>query len=111
MSFIIYYFNKQLQYKELQTSGGNYHWLNECFKAIKYITNKENANKINIPVVLFQAGKDHFVNSRGQNKFASHVKNCIVVEYKESKHEIYLERDEIFDKYIEEVLQFYNSKI
>lgn len=107
----INYFNKQLKYKELQTAGGNYHWLNESFKAMKYIINKDNAKNINIPVVLFQAGRDTFVNSRGQNKFASYVKSCRLIEYEESKHEIYLERDEIFDEYIEEVLQFYNSNV
>lgn len=103
------YFNKQLNCKELQTGGGSFNWLNEAFKATKYITKEENAKKVTIPVVLFQAGKDTFVNSGGQNKFASYAKNCKLVEYKESKHEIYLERNEIFDKYIVEVLEFYNS--
>lgn len=105
------YFNKQLKCRELQTSGGSFNWLNEAFKAMKYITKEENAKKVTIPVVLFKAGKDTFVNSGGQNKFASYAKNCKLVEYKESKHEIYLEKDEIFDKYIVEVLEFYNSNI
>ena len=107
----IRYLNEQLEFKELQTAGQSFHWLDESFKAIKYITNEKNAKKVTIPVLLFQAGKDTFVKSGGQNKFASYAKNCKVVVYNESKHEFYSERDEIFDRYIKEVLEFYNSNI
>ncbi|MGL5345804.1 MAG: alpha/beta fold hydrolase [Peptostreptococcaceae bacterium] len=105
----ILYFNKQISNKQLQTAGGSFHWLNESFKAIKYITSEENAKNVKIPVLLFQAGKDTFVNSRGQNIFAKYASNCRVYEIKEAKHEIYIETDEIFNKYIEKVLSFYNK--
>ena len=107
----IRYLNRQIEFKELQTYGQSFHWLDEAFKAVRYITDEKNARNVTIPVLLFQAGKDTFVKSGGQNKFASYAKNCKVIVYNESKHEIYLERDEIFDRYITEVLEFYNSNI
>lgn len=105
------YFNKQINQKELQTCGGSFNWLKESFKATKFITKKENAENIKIPMLLFQAGRDTYVNSGGQNKFASFAKNCKLIVYQESKHEIYLEKDEIFNKYTSEVLNFYNENV
>ncbi len=105
------YFNKQLRYKHLQTSGGSFNWLNQSFKAIRYIIKEENIKKITIPMLLFQAGKDTYVKPKGQNKFVSYSKNCKLILIKESKHEIYLERDEIFNPYIEQVINFYNQNL
>ena len=36
------YFNKQLEHKELQTSGGSFNWLNQAFKGIKELLKEEN---------------------------------------------------------------------
>lgn len=105
------YFNKQLKHEYLQTSGASYRWLKESFKATDYIVKKENASKVTIPVLLFQAGKDTFVKPEGQNKFALSAPNCKVRLFKEAKHEIYMERDEIFEQYLKEVLSFYYEKL
>ncbi|MGL4912414.1 MAG: alpha/beta fold hydrolase [Romboutsia sp.] len=105
------YFKKQLEHKELQTSGGSFNWLREAFNATNTLIKEENASKITIPVVLYQAGKDTFVRPGGQNKFAKHVKNCRLVLRENAKHEIYIEKDEIFNIYIDEVLKFFNEQI
>ncbi len=105
------YFNKQIQYDYLQTSGGSFNWLNQSFKAMKYITKEKNASKVEIPIVLFQAERDRYVKPKGQRKFADSAKNCELVLIKNSKHEIYLERDEIFNPYIEQVINFYNKNL
>lgn len=103
------YFNKQLEHKELQTSGGSFNWLNQSFKGIKEIFKEENIKNINAQILLVQAGKDKFVKPEGQNKFASLVKTCELIRFEDAKHEIYTERDEIFNKYIEKVLKFYEK--
>lgn len=95
--------------KELQRGGASYKWTQESFKATKEITKKENASKVEIPVLLFQAGDDAYVKPKGQNKFAEYAKNCNLVRIENSKHEIYFERDEIQKPYIEQVLNFYNQ--
>ena len=105
------YFKRQLENKDLQTSGGSFKWLKESFKATKTLLKEENASKVIIPVLLFQAGKDTFVRPGGQNKFAKYAKNCKLVLREDAKHEIYIEKDEIFNFYIEEVLKFYNEPI
>ena len=103
------YFNKQLEHKELQTSGGSFNWLNQAFKGIKELLKEENIQNIKADVLLFQAGKDTFVKPNGHNKFVSLAKNCEFVRFEDAKHEIYIEKDEIFNPYIEKVLGFYNK--
>ena len=103
------YFNKQLEHKELQTSGGSFNWLNQAFKGIKELLKSENIKNIKADVLLFQAGKDTFVKPNGHNKFVSLAKNCEFVRFEDAKHEIYIEKDEIFNPYIEKVLGFYDK--
>ena len=103
------YFNKQLEHKELQTSGGSFNWLNQAFKGIKELLKEENIQNIKADALLFQAGKDTFVKPNGHNKFVSLAKNCEFVRFEDAKHEIYIEKDEIFNPYIEKVLGFYDK--
>lgn len=103
------YFNKQLKYKELQTSGGSFNWINQAFKGIKELLKKENIDNINADILLFQAGKDTFVKPNGHNKFVSLAKNCELVKFEDAKHEIYMEKDEIFNPYMKKVLEFYDK--
>ena len=103
------YFNKQLEHKYLQTSGGSFNWIKQAFKGIKELFKKENINNIKADILLFQAGKDTFVKPEGHNKFVSLAKTCEFVRIEDAKHEIYIERDEIRNPYIEKVLDFYNK--
>lgn len=105
------YFKKQLENRELQTSGGSFNWLREAFNATNILIKEENLSKINIPILLYQAGKDTFVKPGGQNKFVNQVKNCKFILRENAKHEIYIEKDEIFNVYIDEVLNFFNNQI
>ena len=103
------YFNKQLEHKELQTSGVCFNWLNQSFKAIKELLKEDNIKNIKTDLILFQAGKDNYVKPEGHKKFLSIAQKCEFVKFEESKHEIYMEKDEIFNIYIEKVLEFYNK--
>ena len=103
------YFYKQLENKDLQTAGASFNWLNQSFKAIKEIFKEENIKNINAEILIFQAGKDIFVEPEAQNKFTSLVKSCKLIKIENSKHDIYREKDEIFKNYIEKVLEFYKK--
>lgn len=94
--------------EELQRGGASYNWTHEAFKLTKEITKQENASKVKIPVLIFQAEYDWAVMPSGQNQFAKHAPDCKVLIIKNSRHEIFLERDEILKPYLEEVLNFYN---
>jgi lysophospholipase len=95
--------------EELQRGGASYNWTSEAFNVTKEITKKENASKVEIPVLLFQAGKDTYVKPDGQNKFAEGAKNCKIIKMDSSRHEIYLETDEIQKPYLKQILDFYSE--
>ncbi len=103
------YFNKQLEYDYLQTGGISFNWLNQSFKAMNKLLKKDNIDNIKSEMILFQAGKDTLVKPDGHEKFISKANNCEFIKFEDAKHEIYIERDEILDKYIKEVLKFYDK--
>ena len=86
-------------------------WLNEAFKATKETVKKENAAKVKVPVILFQAGQDTYVRPGSQNKFAEGAENCKLIRIEEARHEIYMERDEIQKPYFEEIFKFYSENL
>ncbi|OOM71855.1 lysophospholipase L2 [Clostridium puniceum] len=95
--------------EELQRGGASYNWTNEAVKVTKEITKKENVAKVEISVLLFQAGNDTYVKPSGQNKFAEGAKDCKIIKIDNSRHEIYLEIDEIQKPYLKQVLDFYSK--
>lgn len=96
--------------EKFQRGGASYNWTKEAFDSTEEITKEENASKVEIPILLFQADKDTYVKPEGQNKFAKYAKNCEIKKIENSRHEIYLEKDEIQKPYLEEVLEFYDKE-
>lgn len=94
-----------------QRGDGAFKWLKESFKATKEAVSKKNASKVEIPVLLFQAGNDTYVNPGGQEKFAKYAQNCELVKFEDAKHEIYRENDEILTEYLAKLFQFYDEEI
>lgn len=92
--------------EEIQRSGGSFKWIFQSLKASDKIIKKENVQKINIPILLFQAGKDTFVKDRGQNKFCERARNCKKVRFENAKHEIFGENDEILLEYLKIIKEF-----
>lgn len=84
-------------------------WYLESLKATKKLIKKENASKVTIPILIFQAEYDTHVIPKGQDKFASYAKNCELTFVNGSKHESYLERDEIAFPVLDKVLSFYEK--
>lgn len=97
--------------KEYQKGGASYRWLQEAFNATKSITCKKNASKVNVPVLLFQADNDTYVNDGGQNTFAKYAKNCELVFVPGSKHELYKQSDDLLTGYLDKVFEFYENNI
>ncbi|SFC19444.1 alpha/beta fold hydrolase [Clostridium uliginosum] len=106
-----YYYDIVSSNNDLQRGGASYNWLRNSIKATKEITKQENASKIEIPVLLFQAEKDTYVKPRGQNMFAQYAKNCKVILSVGSKHETYREKDSVLKPYLNNVFDFYNKNL
>ncbi|ACD54172.1 lysophospholipase [Clostridium botulinum] len=106
-----YYYDIQSSNKEFQRGGSSFSWLNSSLDITKEITKKENASKVEIPVLLFQAEKDTYVKPKGQNEFSQYAPNCKLILMVGSKHEVYREKDGILKAYLNQVFDFYNDNL
>ncbi|WP_252236180.1 alpha/beta hydrolase [Clostridium sp. CH2] len=106
-----YYYDIQSNNKEFQRGGSSFSWLKSSLDITEEITKKENASKVEIPVLLFQAEKDTYVKPKGQNEFSQYAPKCKLVLMAGSKHEIYREKDGILKAYLNQIFDFYNDNL
>lgn len=104
-----YYHDIVANDEKLQRGGASYNWTNEAFKTTEEVIKEKNASKVQIPILLFQAGQDTMVKPEGENTFAKGAKNCKIEKIDNSRHEIYLEKDEIQKPYLEDIFNFYEQ--
>ena len=101
-----YYFNQTLKNTALRNGGASYLWFKQALDATYELTKAGNAAKVTIPVILFQAENDSFVQPAGHTAFAKAAKNCKIVLIKKARHEIYREVDSIMNPYFDQVFKF-----
>lgn len=106
-----YEYEKIKNNNDYHSGGSSALWYTESSKATRKLVKKENASKVKIPVLLFQAEYDTHVIPRGQNKFAAYAKNCKLIHIKGSKHESYFESDEIAFDVIDKIISFYENTL
>lgn len=107
-----YAFNKLINQDQYAERGGaSFHWLKEAFSSTESVITEDNASKVKIPVLLFQAENDTYVGKNGQIKFAKYAPNCELVIVNGARHEIYRENDNILPGYLNKVFDFYNNNL
>ena len=106
-----YITKKRDENENCHTGGGTYSWVLASFLAQKKAVSAENVAKIEIPVLLFQAGNDTMVRPGGQEKFVKQCKTAEMVIVTDSKHEIYNADEKIQQAFFEEIMDFYEKLI
>ena len=106
-----YIYEKIKNNNEYHSGGSSALWYIESSKATRKLVKKENASKVKIPILLFQAEYDTHVIAKGQNKFASYAKSCKIIHVKGAKHEAYFEKDEISFDFLDKVILFYENNL
>lgn len=104
-----YSYNNVMENENYQKGGASFRWLKESFDATKEAIKKENASKIKVPILLFQADNDTYVRPNGQAILANSAKNCDVVFVKGSKHDLYRHSDKYLKNYLNNVFKFYEN--
>lgn len=105
-----YYLNKRRENPDFQTSSASYSWADNAIRAGKRALKKENAARIQIPVLLIQAGKDNQVKAKAQQKLADTIpQNCRLVPFPEAKHECYRSSTPLLEEYMEILMDFYSE--
>lgn len=103
----MYQLNQRRKDHDYQTWGATWGWA----RAAKSGSEKalRNANKIKTPVLLCQAGKDTMVRLEGQNIFDQNCPTVTLIQFPESKHELFNADQETRDKYFESVLAYFKA--
>lgn len=97
--------------EKLHRGGISYGWLNAATNMTSEITNGKNVKKIDIPILMFQAGHDTLVREDGQTKFIKNSKTCTAVKVEDAKHSIFIEKDNILKPYMKRVIKFYTDNL
>ncbi|ABM04977.1 alpha/beta hydrolase fold protein [Psychromonas ingrahamii 37] len=87
--------NTYIEFPETQLGDASMRWVAQSLSATGQVV--DNANKINIPILLLQAGADQVVTAAGQNQFFKNITQCKAKQFltiPNAKHEIYLEKDQ-----------------
>lgn len=90
----------------MQMNGATWYWLDAAIDATHEAVKESEAQKVTIPVLMFQAEKDSLVESRGQLKFAETVPNIRVVFCPEAHHEVFNAPNEIANAYWVTIFDF-----
>lgn len=82
-------------FPETQLGDASMRWVAQSLSATQQAV--DNADKINIPILLLQAGADKVVTAAGQNQFFEKLTQCKAKQFltiANANHEIYLEKDQ-----------------
>lgn len=101
-----YYLARQLENPALQSAGCSCRWAAEAFRADEQILKPAECRKIPVKVLLFQADKDDFVLSNGQDRFMGSIPKGRLLFVPGSKHEIYMSEDETLKIYLTALFGF-----
>lgn len=102
-----YMFRLRQQVPEYQTYGGTCAWAKASVLASREI--QKNAGKVNVPILLFQAGRDTMVLPEPQERFTHDSGRTRMIRYEGSKHEIFNATSEIREQYFREIFAFWEE--
>ncbi len=88
-------------------NAGTFRWGRAALKATIQVM--KHADRIRIPLLICQAGKDLYVDNEGQNEVARRAKHVKLVRFPQAKHEIYAADPDTLEKYYREVLKFFRK--
>ena len=103
-----HFYNRMRQADQgLQVTSASMGWGMEAVKACSRVTSRKQTARIQIPVLLFQAGNDTVVDNSAQNLFDSRVKSCTLQPVPGMKHELYMTDSDVLIPYWEKIFSFF----
>ncbi|MDO5292187.1 MAG: alpha/beta hydrolase [bacterium] len=104
-----YYYSKESANENYQGSGGSYAWLKAAVAETKNLLKQENMDKIQIPVLLFQAENDSLVEANGLYKLANGSDYVEFIMVEGAKHQLWSTPNELLIPYFDKVFDFYSQ--
>jgi lysophospholipase len=86
-------------------------WLDASLRLARRIGREEFLCGIDIPILLASAGLETFVSPQSHRRAARLLPDCTLVEFPDSKHEPFLERDPIRNSWLEAIDRFITERV
>ena len=99
------------QHPQLQLGGPTFNWVAQAFAAIRAA--QQQAERIQVPVLLLQSGADSVVDNNGQRQFFNQLPNpnCHLQCIEGAKHELFIESDHYRQPALAAVLRWFQSDL
>lgn len=96
---------------ETRMGQATYGWLMNTFNSISKIRQPGYLEEIKTPILMAVAGDEHIVDKEASFRAAKALPNCTLVDAPQSKHEIWMERDEIRQPWLERAAAFLAERV
>lgn len=101
-----YYQHKKKACTAFQISASSYSWIYHSVRAIRKIRSRSACKKIVIPILLLRCTKDALIDPKGLLQFAGYCADCRLIDFDNSRHEIYNSDDSVLSVYYGEIFAF-----
>jgi len=95
----------------LYQDGMSFGFVANALAAARYVTSRRQAQRVTVPVLLAQGGRDSWVAALGHRRFARYAPRCHLWHVPEGQHSMYLDRDVIREPFLKRVLSFYEAQL
>lgn len=102
-----YVFAQRQKEPHYTSYGGTYGWTAASIRAIRQMHRQ--ADRITVPILLFQAGLDTMVLPKGQEQFVAETGRTTLVRYENAKHEIFNADREVRIDYYRRIFSFFQE--
>jgi lysophospholipase len=99
----------KLSNSELQVGYPTFKWIRESLNSILFMKQKENLQEIKIPTLIATAGKEALVDNKAIQSAAPIMLQTKLMHFKNAKHEILMEIDDIRDQFLNETLYLFKK--
>lgn len=93
-----------------QTTAPANEWVRQAARLSPAVLRQDMCERIETPILMFQAAADHWVRNSAQNEFAKHVRrdggNLRFIRVPGSVHEIFAMPNDVMAPYLQHVLRF-----
>jgi len=96
---------------ELRVDEPTWGWLDTALRVTARIARKEFLSMIDTPILLASAGRETFVAPEAHRRAARLLPDCTLIEFPDSKHEPFLERDAIRQSWLAAIDQFVAERL
>jgi lysophospholipase len=95
----------------LRTDQPTWGWLDAALRIAAMISREEFLRQIDHPILLASAGLETYVLPEAHRRATELLPDCTLVEFPDSKHEPFLERDPIRNSWLEAIDRFITERV